>query len=202
VRFRAFLVFLVSLVFLISLVFLPACSRAPQAPPIFRVVFTTSKGPFTVEVHRDWSPNGADRFYELVKSGFFDQDRFFRVVPNFVVQWGINGDPAVQAKWRDKTIPDDPVMQSNRTGTITFAKTSEANSRSTQFFINLGNNPSLDSTGFAPFGQLISGLNVVESLYSGYGEMPDQNQIQTQGNAYLKAQFPMLDYIETAKIEQ
>jgi peptidyl-prolyl cis-trans isomerase A (cyclophilin A) len=154
-----------------------------------------------VEVHRDWAPNGADHFYELVKSGFFDQNRFFRIVPNFIVQWGIQGDPAVQAKWRDKNIPDDPVMQSNRRGTITFAKTSEANSRTTQLFINLGNNPALDAMGFAPFGQVISGLNVVESLYSGYGETPDQNQIQGQGNAYLQSQFPMLDYIQTARVE-
>ncbi len=193
--------FLVFLVFLVSLVFLSSCSHPPQAPPMFRVQFTTSKGPFTVEVHRDWAPNGADRFYELVKSGFFDENRFFRVVPKFVVQWGIQGDPAVQAKWRDKTIPDDAVMQSNQTGTITFA-TSGPNTRTTQLFINLKDNPSLDGQGFAPFGQVISGLNVVENLYSGYGEMPDQNQIQTQGNAYLKNQFPMLDYIETAKIEQ
>jgi peptidyl-prolyl cis-trans isomerase A (cyclophilin A) len=195
VRFRAFLVFLVSLISLSS------CSHAPQVPPIFRVQFTTSKGPFTVEAHRDWAPNGADRFYELVKSGFFDQNRFFRVVPKFVVQWGIQGDPAVQAKWRDKNIPDDPATQSNQTGTITFA-TSGPNTRTTQLFINLGNNPSLDGQGFAPFGQVISGLNVVESLYSGYGETPNQGQIQMQGNAYLKSQFPMLDYIETAKIEQ
>jgi peptidyl-prolyl cis-trans isomerase A (cyclophilin A) len=194
-RLRAFLVSLV------SLVFLPSCSHAPQAPAIFRVQFTTSKGPFTVEVHRDWAPKGADRFYELVKGGFFDQNRFFRVVPNFVVQWGINGDPAVQAKWRDKTISDDPVMQSNKTGTITFA-TSGPNTRTTQLFINLANNPSLDGQGFAPFGQVISGLNVVASLYSGYGETPDQNAIQMQGNAYLQSQFPMLDYIQTAKIEQ
>ncbi len=191
-----------SLVLVGSLAALAACSHASQAPPMFRVVFTTSKGPFTVEVHRDWAPTGTDRFYELVKNGFFDQDRFFRVVPNFVVQWGINGDPAVQAKWRDKTISDDPVMQSNRSGTITFAKTGEPNSRSTQFFINLADNPSLDGQGFAPFGQVISGLNVVESLYAGYGETPDQSQIQAQGNAYLQSQFPMLDYIQSAKIEQ
>jgi peptidyl-prolyl cis-trans isomerase A (cyclophilin A) len=189
------------LVFLVSLVFLSACSHAPQAPALFRVQFTTSKGPFTVEVHRDWAPNGADRFYELVKSGFFDQNRFFRIVPNFIVQWGIQGDPAVQSKWRDKTIPDDPVTQSNRRGTITFA-TSGSNSRTTQLFINLGNNPPLDAMGFAPFGQVISGLNVVESLYSGYGETPDQNQIQVQGNAYLQSQFPMLDYIQTARVEE
>jgi peptidyl-prolyl cis-trans isomerase A (cyclophilin A) len=180
---------------------LPGCTRTAQAPAIFRVVVTTSKGPFTVEVHRDWAPHGADRFHDLVKSGFYDQNRFFRVVPNFVVQWGIQGDPAVQAKWRDKAIPDDPVTQGNRTGTITFA-TSGPNTRTTQLFINLANNPSLDSTGFAPFGQVISGLNVVESLYSGYGETPDQNAIQMQGNAYLQGQFPKLDYIETARVEQ
>ncbi|HTW64909.1 MAG TPA: peptidylprolyl isomerase [Bryobacteraceae bacterium] len=184
-----------------ALVVLAACSHAPQAPATFRVQITTSKGPFTVEVHRDWAPNGADRFYELVKDGFYDGNRFFRIVPGFVVQWGINGDPAVQMKWRNKTISDDPVKQSNTLGTITFA-TSGPNTRTTQLFINLGNNTSLDAQGFAPFGQVISGLNVVESLYSGYGEMPDQNQIQTQGNAYLQSQFPMLDYIQTAKIVQ
>lgn len=186
---------------LVTLIFLSSCSHAPEAPATFRVVFTTSKGPFTVEVHRQWAPNGANRFYELVKTGFFSGDRFFRVVPNFVVQWGINGDPAVQAKWRNKTIPDDPVKQSNRRGSITFA-TSGPNTRTTQLFINLADNPSLDGQGFAAFGQVISGLNVVESLYSGYGEMPDQNQIQTQGNAYLQSQFPKLDYIETAKVVQ
>lgn len=192
-------VFLVSLA---SLVFLLSCSHPAPAPATFRVLFTTSKGPFTVDVHRDWAPHGADRFYELVKDGFYNRNRFFRIVPNFIVQWGIAGDPAVQAKWRDKAIPDDPVMQSNKTGTITFAKTSEPNSRTTQLFINLKDNPGLDTMGFAPFGQVISGLNVVESLYAGYGEMPDQNQIQTQGNAYLQSQFPMLDYIETATIQQ
>ena len=186
---------------LVCLVALSACSHAPQAPASYRVVFTTNKGPFTVEVHRDWAPLGADRFYELVKDGFYDGNRFFRVVPGFVVQWGINGDPAVQAKWRDKTIPDDPVKESNQLGTITFA-TSGPNTRTTQLFINLANNGSLDGQGFAPFGQVISGLNVVESLYSGYGQMPDQNQIQMQGNAYLQSQFPMLDYIETARIQQ
>ncbi|MGP0072148.1 MAG: peptidylprolyl isomerase [Bryobacteraceae bacterium] len=168
---------------------------------MFRVQFTTPKGPFTVEVHRDWAPNGADRFYKLVNSGFFNGDRFFRVVPNFVVQWGIHGDPVVQLNWRSKTIPDDPVKESNRRGSITFA-TAGPNTRTTQLFINLADNPSLDGQGFSPFGQVISGLNVVESLYSGYGESPDQNEIQMQGNAYLQAQFPKLDYIENAKIEQ
>jgi peptidyl-prolyl cis-trans isomerase A (cyclophilin A) len=193
--------FLVFPVFLVFLEFLSSCSHAPQAPPTFRARFTTSKGPFVVEVHRDWAPNGADRFYELVKSGFFDQNRFFRVVPNFVVQWGIQGDPAVQANWRNKTIPDDPVRESNHRGYITFA-TSGPNTRTTQLFINLADNPSLDAQGFAPFGLVITGMNVVEGLYSGYGEMPDQNQIQTQGNAYLQSQFPQLDYIQTARVEQ
>jgi peptidyl-prolyl cis-trans isomerase A (cyclophilin A) len=191
-------VFLVSLV---SLVFLFSCSHTPQAPATFRVLFTTSKGPFTVEVHRDWAPKGADRFYELAQNGFYNGNRFFRIVPNFVVQWGIAGDPFTQAKWRDKTISDDPVTQSNKTGTITFA-TSGPNSRTTQLFINLKDNSPLDGMGFAPFGQVISGLNVVENFYAGYGEMPDQNQIQSQGNAYLQSQFPMLDYIQTAKIVQ
>jgi peptidyl-prolyl cis-trans isomerase A (cyclophilin A) len=183
-------------VFLLLVGFLSSCSH-PRS--IFRVVFATSKGYFVVEVHRSWAPNGADRFYDLVENGFYDEARFFRVVPNFVVQWGINKDPVVQFNWRDKTIPDDPVTQSNRRGTITFA-TSGPNSRTTQLFINLANNPALDGMGFAPFGQVISGLNVVESLYSGYGEKPDQNQIQMQGNAYLLSQFPKLDYIQTARV--
>lgn len=186
-------------ILLVFLALLASCSH--PAPAMFRVVFTTSKGPFTVEVHRDWAPKGADRFYDLVKGGFYDGARFFRVVPNFVVQWGINKDPVIQFNWRNKTIADDAVTQSNRRGTITFA-TSGPNSRTTQVFINLANNPSLDGQGFAPFGQVISGLNVVESLYSGYGEMPDQNQIQAQGNGYLQSQFPKLDYIESARIEQ
>lgn len=180
---------------------LAACSHAPESPATYRVVFTTSKGPFTVEVHRDWAPKGADRFYELVKDGFYNGNRFFRVVPGFVVQWGINGDPSVQATWRNKTIPDDPVIESNKLGTITFA-TSGPNTRTTQLFINLADNPSLDGQGFAPFGQVISGLNVAESLYSGYGQTPDQSQIQMQGNAYLQSQFQMLDYIETARVQQ
>jgi peptidyl-prolyl cis-trans isomerase A (cyclophilin A) len=197
VKFR---VFPVSLVFLVSLIFL-GCSRAPQAPPTFRARFDTSKGPFVVEVHRDWAPLGADRFYELTAAGFYNQNRFFRVVPNFVVQWGIQGDPVMQLNWRAKTIADDPVRQTNHRGYLTFA-TSGPNTRTTQLFINLADNPALDAQGFAPFGQVISGLSVVEGLYSGYGEKPDQNQIQVQGNAYLQSQFPRLDYIAAAKIEQ
>jgi peptidyl-prolyl cis-trans isomerase A (cyclophilin A) len=165
------------------------------------VVFTTSKGEFTVEVHRNWAPNGANRFYDLVENDFYDGARFFRVAPNFVVQWGINKDPVVQFNWRDKTIPDDPVTQSNRMKTITFAA-GGPNTRTTQLFINLANNSSLDSTGFAPFGEVTRGWNVVQNLYSGYGEKPDQTQIQKQGNAYLLSQFPKLDYIQTARVER
>ena len=190
-----------SLAFLVSLVFLSACSHPIQAPAVFRVQFDTTKGPFTVEVHRDWAPLGADRFYELVKAGFYDGARFFRVVPAFVVQWGIHKDPVTQYTWRTKTIADDPVTQSNRRGTVTFA-TSGPNSRTTQLFVNLADNASLDGQGFAPFGQVISGLNVVMNLYSGYGQTPDQQQIQLQGNAYLTSQFPNLDYIRTARVQQ
>lgn len=180
---------------------LASCSSSSKAaPPEFKVKFDTSKGVFVVDVHRDWAPLGADRFYELVKDGFYDQARFFRVVPGFVVQWGLNKDPKVSADWREKQIPDDPVKESNRPETITFA-TSGPNSRATQLFINLGNNASLDAMGFAPFGQVVEGMNVVASLYSGYGESPQQNLIEAQGNEYLQREFPQLDYIKTARVE-
>jgi peptidyl-prolyl cis-trans isomerase A (cyclophilin A) len=187
-------------VFLVSLVFLPACSRAPQAPPTFRVTFDTSKGPFVIEVHRDWSPKGADRFYDLVQQRFYDENRFFRVVPNFVIQWGIHGDPQLQLKWRDRNITDDPVKETNRRGTIAYA-TSGPNTRTTQLFINLKDNPQLDKRGFAPFGEVVSGMNVVNDIYPGYGQTPDQDQIQLHGNEYLQKQFPQLDSIKTARIE-
>jgi peptidyl-prolyl cis-trans isomerase A (cyclophilin A) len=187
--------------FLALLILLPACSRAPQAPSTFRVVFTTSKGPFTVEVHRDWAPKGVDRFYDLIDKRFYDQNRFFRYVPNFVVQWGIQGDPQVQLKWRDNNITDDPVRETNRRGTIAYA-TGGPNTRTTQLFINLKDNPQLDKRGFSPFGEVVSGMNVVDGLYAGYGQMPDQDQIQLHGNAYLQSQFPKLDYIESARLQQ
>jgi peptidyl-prolyl cis-trans isomerase A (cyclophilin A) len=195
VSFRVFLVFLVSLVFLSS------CSRAPQAPPTFSVQFDTSKGLFVIEVHRDWSPGGADRFYDLIQHRFYDENRFFRVVPNFVIQWGIQGDPEFNLKWRNKNITDDPVRETNRRGTIAFA-TDGPNTRTTELFINLKDNPQLDKRGFSPFGEVVSGMNVVDGIYPGYGQMPDQNQIQVRGNAYLQSRFPMLDYIKTAKMEQ
>jgi peptidyl-prolyl cis-trans isomerase A (cyclophilin A) len=176
-----------------------------QAPATYKVKFDTSKGPFVVEVHRDWAPNGADRFYNLVKNGFFDNARFFRVISGFMVQFGINGDPALSARWRSARIADDPVKQSNTRGFMTFA-TAGPNTRTTQVFINFGNNSRLDGQGFAPFGQVVSGMNVVDALYSGYGEGapggagPEQGRVQSEGNAYLTSQFPKLDYIKSATI--
>ena len=176
-----------------------------QAPSTYKVKFDTSKGPFVVEVHRDWAPNGADRFYNLVKNGFYNNARFFRVISGFMVQFGINGDPSLSARWRNAHIADDPVRQSNSRGVITFA-TAGPNTRTTQVFINYADNAALDSRGFAPFGQVISGMNVVDALYSGYGEGapggagPEQGRVQSEGNAYLTSQFPKLDYIKSATI--
>jgi peptidyl-prolyl cis-trans isomerase A (cyclophilin A) len=177
-----------------------------QAPPTYKAKFETSKGPFVIEVQRDWAPNGADRFYNLVKSGFFDNTRFFRVIPGFMVQFGINGDPNIAAAWRDANIKDDPVKQSNARGMVTFA-TAGPNTRTTQVFVNFGSNDFLDSQGFSPFGKVVSGMEVVDSLYSGYGEGapggqgPNQGLIQQQGNAYLGQGFPKLDYVNKATIE-
>jgi peptidyl-prolyl cis-trans isomerase A (cyclophilin A) len=178
-----------------------------KAPALYKVRFDTSKGPFVVEVHRDWAPNGADRFYNLVKNGFFDDARFFRVISGFMVQFGINGDPAVSAPWRNATMKDDPVRQSNKRGYITFA-TAGPDSRTSQVFINFADNSRLDGQGFAPFGQVTSGMNIVDALHSGYGEGapsgrgPEQGRIQREGNAYLKKDFPNLDYVKKATIEK
>lgn len=167
----------------------------------YRVRFETSKGDFVVEVHRDWAPIGAEHFYQLVKSGHYDDCRIFRAIDGFMVQFGIAGDPAVQARSRE-SIKDDPVKQSNQRGFITYAKTRKANSRSTQVFINYGDNARLDSDGFAPFGKVIEGMDVVDSFYSGYGEAASQQQsrIQRQGNAFLDEEFPLLDKITRATI--
>ncbi|HWR35576.1 MAG TPA: peptidylprolyl isomerase, partial [Clostridia bacterium] len=151
-----------------------------------------------VEVHRDWAPIGARRFEELVKAGYYNGARFFRVVPNFVVQFGLAADPAVTRKW-DKTIPDDPVLQTNRVGSLVFA-TAGPNTRTTQLFINLKSNQSLDDQGFAPFAMVVEGMDVVQNIYPGYGENPDQGQITARGNAYLTTAFPKLDYIKKATI--
>ena len=183
----------------------PAALTA-TAPATFKARFDTSKGVFVVQVTRDWAPTGADRFYNLVKNGFFDDTRFFRVISGFMVQFGINGDPKIQPAWRVARIPDDRVTQSNKRGTITFA-TSGPNSRTTQVFINFRDNAGLDGQGFAPFGQVVSGMEVVDKLYSGYGEGapggrgPEQGRIQAEGNAYLTKDFPQLDYVKKATIE-
>jgi peptidyl-prolyl cis-trans isomerase A (cyclophilin A) len=176
-----------------------------QAPPVYRVDFDTSKGPFVVEVHRDWAPIGADRFYNLVKNGFYDNTRFFRVIEGFMVQFGVNGDPKVSAVWREARLKDDPPRISNKRSFITFA-TAGPNTRTTQVFINYGDNSNLDRQGFTPFGQVVSGMKVVDSLYSGYGEGapsglgPDQGKLQAEGNAYLASKFGKLDYIKKATI--
>jgi peptidyl-prolyl cis-trans isomerase A (cyclophilin A) len=173
-----------------------------KAPATFKAKFDTSAGAFVVEIHRDWAPNGADRFYNLVKNGFYNDCRFFRVVPNFMVQWGINGDPSIQRNWAQANIKDDPVKESNTRGFITYAQSSAPNSRSTQLFINFKDNSQLDGQRFAPFGKVTSGMEVVDKINSSYGEQPDQFMIQTQGNAYLNKSFPKLDYIKTATIEE
>lgn len=188
---------------------LASCRSKPKeigpAPASFRVKFATTKGDFVVLVHRDWSPKGADRFYELVKMHFYDDNYFFRVLPGFIVQWGINGDPKVSKDWSVLTIADDPPKVSNKRGTVTFA-TSGPNSRTTQVFINLNDNARLDSRGFTPFGEVSEGMGVVERLYSGYGEGapqgtgPDQNAITDIGNPYLEEHFPSLDRIKKTQV--
>jgi len=167
---------------------------------IYLVKLETSKGDVLIEVNRDLSPLGADRFRELVESKFFDDTRFFRVIPGFVVQFGINGDPEVHEKWAEKNLKDEPVKTTNAKGTITFAKTQLPNTRSTQLFINLGNNANLDDMGFAPFAKVVKGMDIVDSIYSGYGERPDQFMIKKSGNDYLKKKYPNLDYIKKATI--
>ena len=175
-----------------------------QAPAVFKASFDTTAGTFVIEVHRDWSPNGADRFYNLVKSGFFDDVRFFRVIPGFMVQFGMHGDPAVHAAWSRARIQDDPVKQSNKRGYITFAKPGAPNARTTQVFINFADNANLDSQGFAPFGQVISGMTVVDKINAKYGAAPgnDQGNIASGGNAYFDKTYPGLTYIKTATIVQ
>jgi peptidyl-prolyl cis-trans isomerase A (cyclophilin A) len=183
----------------------PALATA-RAPEVFRASFTTTKGDFVVEVHRSWAPNGADRFYSLVKLGFYDDTRFFRAVPDFMAQFGLSGDPAVTAKWRQASFADDPVTQSNLRSFLAFARSGHANSSATQVFVCYENHPSLDRTGFAPFGQVVQGMEVVDDLYKGYGEGapagtgPDQYRIEKEGNAYLDREFPKLDRILSTRI--
>jgi peptidyl-prolyl cis-trans isomerase A (cyclophilin A) len=175
------------------------------APATYKARFETSKGGFVVDVNREWAPNGADRFYNLVKNGFYDGVRFFRVLDGFMAQFGISGDPKISAPWREARIQDDPVRQSNRRGFITYAM-SGPNTRTSQVFINYGDNSALDRQGFSPFGQVTSGMNVVDALYNGYGEGaprgqgPDQGRVQTEGNAYLAKNFPRLEFVKKATI--
>lgn len=206
-----------------SLVALPACAGGSdvqtssallqpsdslfqaQAPDTFDVRFSTSEGEFTVRVFRDWAPLGADRFHNLVRAGYYDANRFFRVVPGFMAQFGIHGDPAVNEAWSEARIQDDPVTHSNERGTIVFA-TAGPNTRTTQLFINFQDNPQLDGMGFAPFGRVTDGMMIVDRLYGEYGEAapagrgPDQSRIKVDGNEYLERAFPELDYVQSAEI--
>jgi peptidyl-prolyl cis-trans isomerase A (cyclophilin A) len=210
------MVFTLASAFALAMVATPAVAQSPlsnptslreQAPATYKARFDTSKGAFVIEVTREWAPKGADRFYNLVKNGFYDNVRFFRVVSGFMVQFGINGDPAIMAGWRAAQIPDDKVAQSNARGTITFA-TAGPGTRTSQVFINFADNNNLDSMGFAPFGRVVSGMNVVDALNAEYGEGaprgrgPDQSRIQNEGNAYLTKDFSRLDFIKKATIER
>ena len=174
-----------------------------KAPAHYTVAFTTTKGEFDVAVTRTWAPHGADRFYQLVRAGYYDGNRLFRVIPGFVVQFGIAPKPSVAQKWANATIPDDPVKHSNVAGTMTFAATNAPNSRTTQVFVNLGNNANLDSMRFAPFGRVTRGLAVIRKLYAGYGEQPTsaQQQMTEQGDAFVKRTFPKLDRILRARLK-
>jgi peptidyl-prolyl cis-trans isomerase A (cyclophilin A) len=189
----------------------PAAAPAPNlmnpstlkatAPDLYRVKFATTHGDFVVEVHRAWAPLGADRFYNLVVNNFFTDAAFFRYVPNFIVQFGLPANPAIGRVWQSANIKDDPVKHGNTKGTLVFA-TAGPNTRTTQFFINFADNTPLDAQGFAAFGQVVSGMNIAEGLYSGYGEKPDQGAITTQGKAYIDKNFPKLDSIKSATIEE
>ena len=170
-----------------------------RAPARFEAAFDTSKGRFVIDVHREWAPIGADRFYNLVKHGFFDDVRFFRVIEGQLAQFGMHGDPAVQDAWRDADVRDDRVTHGNTRGSVSFASRGP-NTRTTQLFVNLSDNTAYDRLGFAPFAEVVAGMDVVDSLYSGYEQRPDQGLISEQGNAYLTREFPNLDYIRKAAI--
>ncbi len=179
-----------------------------RAPDTFAVNFDTSVGNFVVTVTRQWAPNGADRFYNLVKHGFYNDARFYRAMANFMVQFGLHADPVVSTLWRDARIPPDKVTQTNRRGMVTFAMGASPDTRTTNVFINFRNNANLDALGFAPFGEVTSGMEVVDKIYTGYGDGPPrgkgpaQPRIQAEGNAYLLKQFPKLDYIKSTTIVQ
>ena len=180
--------------------------KTPPSPLQYKVRLQTTKGDVVILVHREWSPLGADRFYQLTKAGFYNDNAIFRALPGFVMQWGINGDPQVNRRW-DHPFRDDPPKVSNKTGTVVFAKSGQPDSRTTQVFVNLtDNSAALDPQGFTPFGEVIQGMDTVASFYSGYGEGapsgsgPSQAEIEQRGNAYLQQNFPKLDYIKTAQV--
>jgi peptidyl-prolyl cis-trans isomerase A (cyclophilin A) len=170
-----------------------------KAPDTYKVKLTTTKGDVVIQVNRGWAPFGADRFYNLVKYGFYTNAAFFRIVPRFVAQFGISARPEVAAVWENARIPDDRVLESNKRGTLTFA-TAGPNTRTTQIFINYSDNAALDGQGFAPFGSVIEGMDLVDKFFAGYGESPDQGRITAQGKAYLDRSFPNLDRIISASI--
>jgi cyclophilin family peptidyl-prolyl cis-trans isomerase len=172
---------------------------AGPAPDSFRVAFTTSRGTFVVEARRAWAPKGVDRFHALVGEGFFDENRFYRVLPGFIAQFGANDDKKRNEQWEAAPIADDPPREKNRRGTISFANLGPG-TRTHQLFVNLKDNASLDAQGFAPIGRVVEGMSVVDSLYDEYGEIPKYQLIATLGNKYLARMFPKLDYITTARI--
>lgn len=178
-----------------------------RAPDAYRVTFVTTEGEFTVRVRREWAPRGADRLYNLSRHGFYDGARFFRVVDGFVAQFGLSGRPGLDRLWRKHPIPDDPVRLSNERGAVSFASSGE-DTRTTQLFVNLGDNARLDAMGFAPVGRVVEGMDVVDELYAGYGEVaprgggPSQQRIVREGNAYLEEEFPKLDYIEATEVRE
>lgn len=183
----------------------PSQAKEP-APDVFKAKFETTKGDFVITAHKDWAPKGAERFYNLVRVGYYDNVAFFRAIDGFMVQFGISGYPQVNDKWREARIPDDPVVKSNTRGFVSFAMAGP-NTRTTQVFINyVDRNSKLDGMGFAPFGEVTEGMDVVDALHKGYGEGaprgrgPDQGRIQKLGNAYLKESFPELDYVKKASI--
>lgn len=180
----------------------PKCeAMTQQAPDVCKIKFETTAGDFVLEVKRSWAPRGADRFFNLVENGFYNDCPLFRIEAGFVAQWGISGDPELARIWREARISDDPVKRSNTRGFISFA-TAGPNTRTTQVFINYQDNGRLDSMGFAPFGKVVEGMDVVDKFYSGYPGRsgPDQGRLQMEGNKYLKEKFPELDYIKTASV--
>ncbi|MEO7085453.1 MAG: peptidylprolyl isomerase [Gemmatimonadaceae bacterium] len=198
-----------SLIALAAMPLLCMCSsKAPAPPPqviqgqtpdSFRVAFETTKGRFVVQAYRGWAPRGAERFRDLLEAGFFDNEKFFRVVPGFMAQFGLASEARWNQPWDSKPIPDDSVKGTNARGVVSFA-TMGPNTRTHQLFINLVDNPRLDAMGFAPIGRVIEGMSVVDSLYNGYGEDPNQGFIQSLGNVYLERSYPKLDGIKTARI--